>query len=293
MASPTTSRLLVLAAALLFSTGGVAIKAAQLTPWQISAGRSLLAAVVLFVAFPRWRRFWRRGPLLVGLAYGLTLSLFVAATKLATAAAAIFLQSTAPLYVLLLAPRLVGEKNRRGDALLVVVFAAGLAAFFVGDARPTATAPDPATGTLFGVASGLTWGCTLMGVRWLARDMIGERARVGDDPAGAAVVAGNLVACALCAPLAVGGPMPSFSDALAVGYLGLFQVGLAYVCMTRGMRGVRAFEASLLLLGEPVLNALLAWWLLDETPAGGVLVGCAIILAATVANLLRPAPAVK
>ncbi len=100
-------RLQILAAALLFSTGGAVIKAVSLTAWQTAAVRSSIAALALFFFMPSWRRGWTRGTLLVGLTYATTMILFVLGNKLTTSANIIFLQATAPLYLLLIGPLLL------------------------------------------------------------------------------------------------------------------------------------------------------------------------------------------
>ncbi|NUN02251.1 MAG: hypothetical protein HUU41_14145 [Bryobacteraceae bacterium] len=100
MTSRTKSRLLLLAAAVSFSTGGALIKSSALNGWQVSSLRSGIAALTLYLFLPQVRRVrnWRLLP--VGLAYASMLILYVISTKLTTAANAIFLQSTAPLYLL-------------------------------------------------------------------------------------------------------------------------------------------------------------------------------------------------
>ena len=278
--SPVSSRLLVLSAALLFSTGGAAIKATAFSAWQVASFRSGIAAIALFLLLPAWRRGWSRRTLLVGFFYAATLILYVAANKLTTAANSIFLQATAPLYVLLLAPRLLGEPLRRGDPLLAALLVAGMILFFVQVDPALATAPNPLQGNLVAAASGVTWAITLLGLRWLAGS---ER----PESAGAAVISGNALAFLVCAPLAfpVSGSVPL--DWAVVAYLGLFQIGLAYVAMTRGMRGTPAFEASLLLLLEPVLNSIWAWLVHSEQPGPVSLLGCSLILAASLATAFR------
>jgi drug/metabolite transporter (DMT)-like permease len=67
-------------------------------------------------------------------------------------------------------------------------------------------------------------------------------------------------------------------------WLGFFQIGLAYVCLTRGIRSVRAFEANTILLLEPALNPIWSWMVHREAPAAQSLAGGAIILGATLAN---------
>jgi drug/metabolite transporter (DMT)-like permease len=278
--SPVSSRLLVLSAALLFSTGGAAIKATAFSAWQVASFRSGIAAIALFLLLPAWRRGWSRRTLLVGFFYAATLVLYVAANKLTTAANSIFLQATAPLYVLLLAPRLLGEPLRRGDPLLAALLMLGIVLFFVQVDPALATAPNPLQGNLVATASGVTWALTLLGLRWLARSETPESA-------GAAVISGNALAFAVCAPLAfpVSGSVPL--DWAVVAYLGLFQIGLAYVAMTRGMRGTPAFEASLLLLLEPVLNSVWAWLVHSEQPGTASLLGCTLILVASLATASR------
>jgi drug/metabolite transporter (DMT)-like permease len=283
MSAPAVHRLQILGAALLFSTGGAAIKTTTLTAWQVASFRSGLAAAVLLLVMPAWRRFWEPRTLLVGACYAATMILYVTANKLTTAANTIFLQSTAPIYVLLLGPRLLGERVRPADLVFTATLASGMVMFFVGIDEPLVTAPDPLRGNLLGALAGLTWALTILGLRWLGR---GDE-EGGGDSAGRSVVAGNLIAClaALSFALPVRDATPT--DLVVVFYLGAFQIGLAYVWMARGIRRVPALEASLLLLLEPVLNALWAWWVHGERPGPWSLAGCTIILVATLARGLR------
>jgi drug/metabolite transporter (DMT)-like permease len=164
----------------------------------------------------------------------------------------------------------------------MAVFGAGLTLFFAGTDPASQTASDPVRGNWIALVSGVFWACTILGLRWLA-----SKPRDEGDPAGAAIVAGNILACVLTAPFALRGPAPTAFDLGVVAYLGIFQIGLAYVCMTRGMRGVRALEAVLLLLLEPVLNAVWAWIVHGERPGTWSLAGCSVILAATAAQAVR------
>src|SRR4051794_15655701 len=110
--SATRAALMVLAAALLFSTGGAAIKTQTFSALQVSGARSGLAFLVL-LAWARGRIQFSPVTLGIGVAYASILTLFVESTKLTTAADAIFLQSTAPLYILFLAPAILGEHLHR------------------------------------------------------------------------------------------------------------------------------------------------------------------------------------
>jgi len=283
VARPVVHRLQILTAAALFSTGGAAIKACSLTGWQVASFRSGVAALALLVVLPSWRRWWTPRCLLVGAAYAATMIFYVTANKLTTAANTIFLQATAPIYLLLLGPWLLAERVRLGDLFFTGTLALGMALFFVGVDPPMQTAPDPLQGNVLGALAGVSWALTILGLRWLGRG----GAQAGHDPSGSAVVAGNLLAFLVALPFALPVQAGSAVDWTVVGYLGVFQIGLAYVWMTRGVRRVPALEASLLLLLEPVLNALWAWWLHGERPGPWSLAGCTVILLASVARTLQ------
>jgi drug/metabolite transporter, DME family len=276
-------RLYLLTAALLFSTGGAAIKSATLSGWQVASFRSGVAALLLVLVMPKARRGWSWRVLPVAAAYAATLVLFVLANRLTTAANTIFLQSTAPLYVLLLAPLLLHERIRAKDLLYATVVAGGLALFFVSSEQAVATAPDPRRGNLVGVAAGFTWALTVTGLRWLSKSNFSGSAM-------APVVLGNVLACLVALPMALPVAAATPTDIVVVLYLGAIQVGLAYVFMTRGLRHVPAFEASAVLLLEPVLNPIWAWLVHHERPGPWAIAGGAIIILATLANTWSASP---
>ncbi len=275
-------RFALLGAAALFSTGGAAIKATVLSGWQVACLRSGIAVAVLalwlVVARGSRPRFtptvW-----LVAAVHGATMVLFVTANKLTTAASAIFLQSTAPLYLLLLSPWLLGEKVRARDLAYMLVLAVGLASFFVGLEPASATAPAPLAGNLLGAIAGLTWALTVIGLRWLGSRSPGAGG-AGASADVTAVLCGNLLASLATLPWAL--PIAAEPrDWLVVLYLGALQIALAYIFLTIGTRRVPALEASLLLLLEPVLSSVWAWWFHGEMPGPWSLAGGALIVAST------------
>jgi len=265
----------VLGAALLFSTGGAAIKAAAFTGWQVAGLRSGIAAVAVLAMSPQARSGWSWRAPLVGGAYALTLLLFVLANKLTTAANTIFLQATAPLYLLLLAPWLLHERIGRRDLGFMATLALGMACFFVGREPTYATAPAPWRGNLLAALSGVTFALTMVGFRWMAK--------AGGSP-HAAVVAGNATTVLLSLPFALPlGAHPPADWAIII-YLGLFQIGLAYVLLSAAMRWVPALEVTLLLFLEPALNPVWAWMAHGERPSAWGAAGGAVILGATAVN---------
>ncbi len=322
MTPRSTAALQAVVAGILFSTGGAAVKATELDAWQVAGTRSLVAAAVLLIAIPAarqwsggpgrtagaavsawWRRAARRRALLLtlgtGCCYCLTLVLFVHANKRTTAAETIFLQSTAPLFVLLLAPILLRERPGARQLLFVPLFGAGLVMAFFGGADAAATAPDPRTGNVLATFCGLAYGLTLMGLRAAGRPPSaaaigtpGEVSSAGDGgavraPGIAAAACGNVIVCLACLPVMAPLRGVDPGDLGIVVLLGLFQVALAYVFVTRAARILEAPVLALLLLLEPALSPLWAMWFHGEHPhlltwLGGGIVALATVLLATV-----------
>ncbi|MEO1576250.1 MAG: DMT family transporter, partial [Pseudomonadota bacterium] len=171
-------RLLIILGAVLFSTGGAAIKGTTLGGLEVACLRSGVAFIALMLLVPACRRGWNLRTGLVALSYATTLVLFVTATKLTTSANAIFLQSTAPLFLLVLSPWLLAEPVRRQDLGFMAAMSLGLLLLFSTSAEPSDMAPNPALGNALGAACGVTWALTLLGLRALARDDNGQSATV-------------------------------------------------------------------------------------------------------------------
>lgn len=275
--TPFSARLKVLAAAALFSTGGAVIKAVSFSGWQVATFRSAVAAIVLFLLMPEARRRPSLKVLAVGVSYATMMILFVQSNKLTTAASMVFLQSTAPLYVLLLSPWMLQEKIRPRDLVYMAVLGVGLGLFFVGLDPVSATAPNPFLGNLLALLSGVFWATTIIGLRALGRG-----AEEGESWGPAAALWGSVFAFMMCFPFAFPVTSSRPVDWILVIFLGVFQIALAYILLLRGLENVRALEASLLLLLEPVLNPVWAWLVHGERPGAWSLIGGTIILLATV-----------
>lgn len=278
-----------LLAAVLFSTGGVGIKGATLNGLELSSARSLVAFLVL-ITFTRFIGRSAKGEeqtpstnlncttLFAAIAYAATLVLFVQATKWTTAANAIFLQYTSPLYMLVLEPWMYKEKYRGRDFAVVVACLAGMSLFFVGQLRA-----DDVRGNAAALASGLAFAIFSLLLR---------RNQTNDGGAGnlSAVVYGNLLLGLACAPWLVARVA---QDGLAVGdflivmYLGAIQIGLAYAFYTAAIaRGARSLDVGIVGYTEAVLNPLLVLLVLGERPTLYAVTGGAIIISAVVVHTL-------
>src|SRR5262245_58262804 len=269
-----TARLQALAAALLFSTGGAGLKTAAFTASQLSALRSGIAAIALLL-WLRGRISFTPGVIGAALAYAATVTLFVASTKLTTAASAIFLQASAPLLIVPLGAFLLNEHLRLGDVPFLAVMAAGMWLSFSGTAAASGTAPDPVTGNLLAVACSVSWAVTLISLRALERDPSRQGAGLS------VVVAGNTIAAIAALPFAWPLPPAPLIDWATLLYLGIFQIAVAYWCLTLAVRRLPALEVSLLLLLEPVLNPIWTWLVRGEEPGRAVIAGGTVIIGAT------------
>ena len=274
------ARLQLVLAALCFSTAGAAIKWCGFGPSQIAAIRALVAMLAILVLIPESRHGWSWRVGLVGVGYAAAGLLFVFANKLTTAANTVFLQATNPLFVVVLAPWLLGEPVTRADLRFMGVLALGLALLFVGGGqRQFATAPEPLLGNVLAAGSAVAWAVTVTGYRWLARQRSEHGA--GHGPIAAAAACGNLIVFLACLPAALSLAAGRPTDWVIVIYLGVFQLGLAYVFLSRAITRVPALEASLFLLVEPVLSPVWAWLAHGETPGPLAAIGGVVILAAT------------
>ena len=266
--------LYVLAAALLWSTGGLFIKWTNLSGLELSFYRSFFA--VLTVAF-----FTRREGLglnrisaVASLLYAALLILFVLATKKTTAANAIFLQYTAPVYLLILEPLIYKERFRMRDLLTVLICLGGMVLFFVGKLRP-----EDVAGNLLALASGVCFAVYVLMLRHSKARLVNR---------ASSVIYGNLLAIIMTAPwgIAVLASLGRF-DLLTVVFLGVFQLGLSYTLFTYAMsHGVRSLDAGIIGYIEPLLNPVWVFLVLGEKPSKWALVGGAIIITAVIVHML-------
>ena len=269
--------LFVIAAAVLWSTGGLFIKWTSLSGLELSFGRSLLAAITVAI-FTRHEGFGlNKVTALASVLYAALLLLFVLATKETTAANAIFLQYTAPVYLLILEPLIYKEKFRRRDLIVVTVCVIGMSLFFVGKLRP-----QDVTGNLLALASGFCFACYFLLLRHSKSRSVNR---------ASSVIYGNLLLVLIAAPAGLRAlPQMNMHDALSVLYLGVVQIGLAYTLFTVAMaRGVRSLDAGIVGYVEPVLNPVWVYLVLGERPTQWALVGGAIIVIAVVCHTLMEA----
>ncbi len=265
--------LAIAGAALLWSTGGIGIKVVAAPPLKIACWRSAFASLALLLFFrPRFRP--TAGFVAAMMCYAACLTTFVVATKWTTAANAIFLQYSGVIWVLLLAPVVLGEPFRARDALAVAVAFAGMGLFFVGQLETRGHAGDAVA-----LLSGVFFAGLLLFLRR-------ERGSVAE----AAVTWGSVLTALVLAPFIASDPGLTPRAAAVLVYLGTVQIAGAYVLFVRGIAHVPATQASLIGMLEPVANPIWVFLILGESPGVFAIVGGAVVLGAVAWHTLGSGP---
>jgi drug/metabolite transporter (DMT)-like permease len=269
MAARRYAAILLVLCAVLWSTGGLLIKSIAGPALAVAGLRSALAAVVLLCVLREWHARWSWWFVSGALAGAASMLGFVVATKLTTAANAIFLVYTAPLYVALLSPWVLHEPIRRGDWLTILVAMLGMG-FFCFEQLTW----EGWVGNLCALGSGLA-------TAWL---VVCLRKHAASSPLPLLVLANLLVAVVGVPFLEAIRPDPVSWGLLLLAGVG--QLGVPLVLYGKAIPHVRAIEAVLIPVLEPVLNPVWVWLLVGEVPSGWALLGGAIVLGTVTARSL-------
>jgi drug/metabolite transporter (DMT)-like permease len=261
--------LLLLAAAVLWSLGGVLIKSIDLSPVTIAGGRSLIASLAMSLAMPGVLRkvSWRAVP--GAIAYAGTVFLFVVATKLTTAANAIFLQYTAPIYIAMISPWFLGERTTWRDWLLVLIALSGVGVFFLDR-----LSLQGLSGVVAALGSGFAFA-------WLT--VLMRRQKSGSPEA--VVLLGNMLTFLIALPWMF--PILRIEEnGPRLLLLGVVQLTIPYLLYSLAIRHVRALDASIISIIEPILNPIWVMLATNERPAFWSIVGGSIVLATSLGRSL-------
>lgn len=257
--------LYLVATAILWSVGGLLIKLVNWNPMAIAAARSGIAAITLLIFIRRPRFHWSFDQVAAAFFYCCTVLLFVAATNLTTAADAILLEYTSPIYVALLGSWLLGEKPVLADWLNIAAVLGGMLLFFSGHLSVAGYG-----GNVCASASAVTF----------ALFAIFMRRQKHASPLES-VLLGNILAVVCGLPFMFHGA-PGVSGWTGLVLLGVFQLGLPYIFYARAIKHITALEAVLIPVLEPILNPLWVMLFANETPALTAAAGGLVVLGSVV-----------
>ena len=268
----------VLIAALLWSTGGLFIKLISFSAMQLSFFRCSIAAITFALLFRKRILLINKLSITNSVVYAMVLITFVIATKTTTAANAIFLQATAPIYILIFEPILTKTKYERINIVTVGICMIGMLLFFVGKLEP-----GHLEGNLIALISGITFAALFLGMK-----------KIEPQYQQSSIFWGNIIVAIICIPFLSSLEVIIFSDLWMVTFLGVFQIAFAYAFFASGLKRVVAVEASIISMVEPVFNPVWVFLGYGETPTIYSIIGGLIILGAIVVRtLVTGSPIIK
>ena len=259
-----SSIFLLLLTALLWSTGGFLIKLVVWHPLAIAGGRSAIAAIVLWVFLKKPQFNWSPIQIIGALCYAATVILFVLANKMTTAANAILLQYTGPIYVALLSSWLLKERITKIDWLSIITAMFGMALFFL-DSLST----EGMLGNIIAIAAGIAFAGLAISLR-----------KQKEGSPTESILLGNILTAIIGIPFMIDSGLPNNESIIGIVLLGTIQLGLPYILYAKAIKHVTALESVLIPVLEPLLNPLWVFMAHGEKPGTWANIGGAIVLIA-------------
>ncbi len=266
----STSYTILIIAALMWSLGGLFIKLVNLNPMAITGIRSLGAAVVLLIYIKKPKLYWNRYFFAGVLAYSMMVILYVISIRLTTAANAIFLEFTAPLYVVAFSYFLLNERINRFDIFAMVIIFLGMGLFFMDEL------------SFYGF-----WGNILALLAGVCLALVTVLIRKEKESAFEIVFFGNALTTIICLPFIIQG----FSSTTQVDWfiifgLGIFQLGIPYLLYTTALKYVSALDAILVGMLEPVFNPIWVYIFVGEAMGEWAFIGAALVIIGTLGRVI-------
>jgi len=251
----------ILLAAALLSTGGLLLKLVDLPPMTIAGSRAIISTMVVWLYVKKPKFTFSKAQLSGALCYSLMVIGFIVANKLTSAANAIVLQFSAPIWVAIMGVFILKEKIKWYDVLAIVFVAIGMLLFFVDDVGGGNFA-----GNIVAVLSGVA----------LAGVTISLRFQKDESPVETTLL-GHIFTALVGFPFIFGVVFTPL-DLLGIFLLGAFQLGIAYILYSVAIKHLNALEAILFMFLEPILNPIWVFLAIGERPSNLSLIGGAIVL---------------
>ena len=266
----STSYTILIIAALMWSLGGVFIKLVDLNPMAITGIRSLGATVVLLIYIKKPKLYWNRYFFSGVIAYSMMVILYVISIRLTTAANAIFLEFTAPIYVVAFSYFLLNERINRFDIFAMVIIFLGMGLFFMDEL------------SFYGF-----WGNILALLAGVCLALVTVLIRKEKESAFQIVFFGNVLTAIICFPFIIEGFNSTTQiDWFIIFGLGIFQLGIPYLLYTTALKYVSALDAILVGMLEPVFNPIWVYIFVGEAMGEWALIGAALVIIGTLGRVI-------
>jgi drug/metabolite transporter (DMT)-like permease len=249
-------------AGLLWSTGGFMVKMIIWPPLVIAGIRSGICALVIILFDKPKKIIFGKYTIGGAICYMVMVISFIIANKLTTSANVILIQYTAPIYVAILSFSFLGEKSTKFDWTIILIVLSGLALFFLHELSFTNL-----YGNIFALFSGFGFAGTTLFLRKQ------KNGRPIDS-----VILGNILTFVVCLPFIFQDITFDSNSWIRVTYLGVFQLGVAYIFYSKAIRFVSAIDAIIYPVIEPICNPILAFIFLGELMSRDALIGGLLII---------------
>ena len=263
----THALMLMVAAAVLWSLGGILIKSVDAHPLAIAGVRSAIAAVLIFAFVKKPKFTFSFAQIAAAVCYSLTVILFVSANKTTTAANAILLQFTSPVFVALFGSWILKERARGLDWLIIAMVFLGMALFFFDK-----LSPEGLLGNVLAILSGVTFALFTIFMR-----------KQKEGSSIESVLMGNILTAVIGIPFLAKG-VPDASGWMFLTVSGLIQLGTPYILFSIAIKHITALESILTSTIEPILSPIWVLIFLGEVPGPWALAGGVIVLGSIVSR---------
>jgi drug/metabolite transporter (DMT)-like permease len=255
------------------------IKILTLNAFQISFYRSFIAAITLliisFVKNKKVKFEFDKFTILASVFYAGILIFFVIANKLTTSANAIFLQFTAPIYLLFLEPFFLKTKFRRKDLITIIICISGMVLFFMGKLDI-----GNIYGNLIAILTGICFAMFTLFIKW--------KKTLGNENTIISIIYGNILVGLICFPLIFNDIVISSAQFYILLYMGVVQIGISYFIFNVGIKYVSATEAMIIGMLEAIFNPVWVFFGVGEVPATTAVIGGVIIFTAILIHNFLP-----
>lgn len=270
MKSATSANIILIIAALMWSVGGLFIKLVDLSPVAITGTRSIAAALVFLIYLKKPQLYLNRYFIIGVISYAAMMLLYVFSIRLTTAANAIFLEFTAPIYVVILGYYILNERITIFDILSMFVIFSGMTLFFIDEL------------SFYGF-----WGNIMAAVAGVCLGVVTIMIRKEKESAFQIVLMGNILTALVCIPFMFAGLQETAStDWFIIFVLGIVQLGIPYILYTKALRQVQALDAILVSMIEPILNPFWVYIFVGEKMGEWALVGGVLVLSGSIGRAI-------
>lgn len=264
--------MLLVVVALMWSSAGVLIKLIPWHPLAIAGARSAIAVIVFLLVVKKPKFTGSPSQIGAAVAYAVTVTTLVVATKMTTAANAVLLQYTAPIYVAFFSAWFLKERITRLDIITVVIVFGGMILFFLDE-----LSLHNFVGNLYGVISGISFGAFAVLLRTQK-----------DGSPLESVLLGNLLTSICSVFILLRQPAMEWTGWVALLALGVLQMGIPYILYCLAIKSVTALDAVLIPIIEPILNPVWVFLMLGEAPGPRALLGGVLVLCMVTMRCLLP-----